>query len=193
MASLPYLLQSLTPESKRSITLADGTGTAIIPGVVVSEDHADEVAVSRHPVDTGAPIADHAYRLPASVVCTFGWGSQSSSINSLLSGSPLRGRRTSAEVYQQFLDWMAARKILSLSTGKRLYPAVLITGLKTSSTVDTENALVLEITFEEVLLVSPSETTLEAAAQKSPQKTASPTSGGNRNGSPTPFSAAGMA
>lgn len=188
-------LDPLYEGASRSIALSDGTGTAIIPDVVISEDHADEVAVTKHPVDTGAPVSDHAYKLPAEVTCTFAWSASASLVNTLLQESSLRGYKSTGEVYRQFREWMDARKLLSLSTGKRSYPSVLITGLKTTTTADSENLLVLEITFEEVTLVSVSTTTLDEAVQMNAKKTASPTSAGTRQGASTGWdkAAAGMA
>lgn len=65
-------LEALLLGTKRSIepTNLEGqvTGEAIIPDVTIAETHSDEVVVTTHPVDTGAQIADHAYRQPASVI-----------------------------------------------------------------------------------------------------------------------------
>ena len=49
MPSLPYSLEALLLGRKREFA-------GIIPDVVVSEEHENEVVVTRHPVDTGANV-----------------------------------------------------------------------------------------------------------------------------------------
>ena len=89
MPSLPYSLEALLLGRSRGITPEEGD--AIIPDVVISETHDDDVTVTQHPVDTGAPIADHAFVQPAIVTCVFGWSDSSRLINSALDGSILKG------------------------------------------------------------------------------------------------------
>ena len=85
MPSLPYSLEALLLGRSRGITPEEGD--AIIPDVVISETHDDDVTVTQHPVDTGAPISDHAFVQPAIVTCVFGWSDSSRLINSALDGS----------------------------------------------------------------------------------------------------------
>lgn len=176
--SLPYSVEALLLGRKRQISSSGEDAVAIIPDVVISEEHDDEVVVTRHPVDHGAAIADHAYKNPASLTVLFGWSDSSRLLNSALSGSILKGVSTTKEVYEQLLKLMNARELLSVSTGKRQYTNMLITRLKTTSTAETESCLMCEITFEEVILVQTAETTLSALSQKSPEKTASVTNMG---------------
>ena len=75
---------------------------------------------------------------------------------------------------------MKARQPFSLQTGKRKYESVLITALRTSSTVETENSLIIDITFEEVRLAKAKTVTLAKKLQKNPQNTASVAEGGQR-------------
>lgn len=150
MPSLPYSIEALVLGVKRQVTSLE-TGDAIIPDVVVSEMHEDEVVVTEHPVDFGANIADHAYVKPATVVCTFGWSDSSMLINSVLSGSILRGVAQISDVYEAFLTLMRKRVPLSLSTGKRSYDCVIITKVREVTNVDTEAALKLEVHFREVI------------------------------------------
>ena len=57
---------------------------------------------------------------------------------------------------------------------------MLITKLSTSSTADTESALICDITFEEVIIVSAQSTNLSEDVQQNPERTASPSNGGQR-------------
>ncbi len=183
MASLPYSLEALLLGRSRSIEPIEG-GDAIVPDVTISEVHDDEVTVTQHPVDTGASISDHAIVQPASVTCVFGWSDSSRALNSALDGSILRGMQTSKDVYDRLVELKNQRALLRLSTGKRKYPSVVITKLKVSTTVDTESAAVIEVTFQEVFLVEAKTVSLAAIRQKNPRKTASKTSGGSRSAVP---------
>lgn len=175
-SGLPYAVEALLLGRKRQISTQGGL--TIIPDVVVSEEHDDEVVVTRHPVDTGAAIADHAYKNPSVLTCVFAWSDSSRLLNSSLSGSILKGVTTTKEVYEKLLEVMENRELLSVSTGKRQYSNMLITRLRTSSTVDSESSLSVEITFEEIVFASLAETTLSAALQADPAATASTQNGG---------------
>lgn len=202
-----YALEALLLGRKRVIEGSGSRSIAIIPDVVISEEHNDEVTVTRHPVDMGAQIADHAFKNPAVLTCSFGWSDSSTLMNSIslrsltdsissgawkdslsslkdsiTSGSFLKGVSSTKEVYERLLEIMEARELLSVSTGKRAYSNMLITRLQTSSTAETENALVCEITFEEVNLVTISETVLKSGVQAYPEVTASANNRGLVNG-----------
>lgn len=179
--ALPYSLEAYLQGRERSILVIDD-GEEIIPDVVITEEHDDEVTLTRHPVDRGAAIADHAYIQPATVTVIFAWSDSSRLINSVMNGSILKGLMTTRQVYEKMQEIMRARKLLKLSTGKRKYDNVIITKMSTTSSADTESSLILEITFEEVNLVSVAETTLAAVKQKDASLTASPTNGGTRTG-----------
>lgn len=143
----------------------------IIPNVVISELHDDRVQVTSHPVDYGANIADHAYVEPPTIHCVFGWSDSSSRVNTE-AGTGLRGVDTPDEIYKALLSVMNHRWLLGLSTGKRKYRNCIITELKTTTTSETENSLVLECSFQQVNLVSTQRTTLKAALQENPWETA---------------------
>lgn len=178
MPSLPYSLEALLLGRKREFA-------GIIPDVIISEEHENEVIVTRHPVDTGANVADNAYCLPAVINCQFGWSDSSRLLNSILDFSIFKGLTTTKDVYEKLLELQAKREPFALSTGKKQYPAVIITKLKTTSTVDTESALVVDITFEEIRFAKTKEVTLQEAQQKNPQQTASVNQGGNKTSSLT--------
>lgn len=167
-------LQALIFGRKRSIETKtlDGalSGEAIIPDVIISEMHTDEVVVTQHPVDVGAQVTDHAYRQPATVICTFGWSESSRTINSLFDGSFFRGAQTIDDIYKLLLKLKDERQPLKLSTGKRTYDTVIITKIQTSTTADTETSAIIEVTFQELILAR-SKTVYLASIQKDPSKT----------------------
>ena len=178
--SAPYSIEALTLGRKRSITASGSDAIAIIPDVVISEEHDDEVTVTRHPVDHGAPISDHAFKNPAVLSVRFGWSDSSRLLNSVLDQSILRGFLSTEDVYKQLLKLMDDRELLTVSAGKRIYQNMIITKLSTSSTAETESALICDITFEEVIIVSAQSTVLVPDVQKNPAQTASPVNGGQR-------------
>ena len=171
LTSLPGTIEAIFLERKRAI---QSPSRLIIPDVIISEMHSDTVTVTRHPVDTGASIADHAYREPAHLVCEFGWSDSStlmtSAVAALTSGFS-KGLVTIKEIYEDLRQMMNDRELLTVSTGKRQYENMLITGLKTTSSVDTESCLIAEITFDEVLLVDVQVKQLADIDQKLPAKT----------------------
>lgn len=91
MPSLPYSLEALLLDRKREFA-------GIIPDVVVSEEHENEVVVTRHPVDTGANVSDHAYQMPTVINCQFGWSDSSRLLNSILDFSIFKGLTTTKDV-----------------------------------------------------------------------------------------------
>ena len=179
MPSLPYSLESLLLGRSRSIEEMSG-GEAIIPDVVISESHTDTVMVTSHPVDTGADISDHAVVEASVVTCTFAWSDSSRLINSALDRSILQGLETTKDVYQKLLELKDARHPLRVSTGKRTYENMIITSLSTTSTVDTESAAIIEITFQEIFMAQAQTVSLSALKQKNAGKTASKSRGGSR-------------
>ena len=166
MSALPYTIEAHVLGLKRQISTE--AGDAIIPDVTIEEMHTDEVVVTKHPVDFGAQISDHAYKNPAQVICTFGWSDSSRLINSLISGSILQGVTNVRDVYDRFLELMKKREVLTLSTGKRSYDAVIITKISTRTTADTESALILNVTFTEIIRVAAQVVSLSQA--KNPSK-----------------------
>ena len=155
-------------------------GDSIIPDVVISEMHSDQVTVTNHPVDTGADLSDHAIIQPTTVTCTFAWSDSSRAINSALDGSILQGMETTKDVYEKLLALMRARQPLRLSTGKRAYENVIITALKTTSSVETESAAIIEITFQEVFMAQAQTVSLSRLKQKNAGRTGGKTNRGSQ-------------
>lgn len=105
--------------------------------VVISEEHESEMEIAEHPVEKGAKISDHAWRLPYRVTLE----------------SAIAGERGVAS-FQQLLDVQAAAEPFSLVTGLKVYQNMLIKRL--TATRDRENARVLkfEAELQEVVIVN---------------------------------------
>src|SRR4029077_19725214 len=49
----------------------------IIPDVTIEESHSDRLTVTQHPVASGSQIADHAYKMPATITMRVGFSNSS--------------------------------------------------------------------------------------------------------------------
>lgn len=72
------------------------------------------------------------------------------------------------------------RQQLKLSTGKRVYDNVIITKIQTTTTVDTENAAIIEVTFQEILLAT-TRTVALASIQQDISRTGGVVDQGNKS------------
>lgn len=71
-----------------NIVLPDGsTLPDIIPQVVEEERHQDNLELTQHPIDQGAAVSDHAYKIPPSVILRLGWSDSPSAPGGIVSAS----------------------------------------------------------------------------------------------------------
>lgn len=154
--------------------------------VTLEEVHHDEMEITDHPVERGAPITDHAYKRPAEVIIRAGWsnspgstsllGSLASAVTGTIGGiqSLLTGNSQSQvkEIYERFLALQSSRQPFDVYTGKRVYNDMLIKSLSTPTNRTTENSLVLTVLLRQIIMVSAVTTGGSVAsapdAQKSP-------------------------
>lgn len=178
--ALPATIEALLLRNSRSITPQGGD--AIIPDVVVFEQHEDEMVVTEHPVERGAPISDHAYKKPETLSVRFGWSDSSTLLNQAVSLSLLSGLNSITDVYEKLLEEMEKGTLFDVSTGKRRYTDMIITSLQVKTEEETETSLIVDITFQKVRLVIVTETdgATSADVQAQPQDTASPKSLGDQ-------------
>lgn len=156
----------------------------IIPNVVLEEIQIDEIQITEHPVETGAPISDHAFRRPSELVMKVGW-SNSSPLSVL--GIPIPGvsrglasavtsfgeKDYVTEAYERLQEILSARETISITTGKRVYRNMLLQSLAVTTDEKTENTLMTVARFREVIIVnSASRTVPPAAEQAAPERTA---------------------
>jgi hypothetical protein len=157
-ATVPY---ALIGSPQRAI------GT-LIPEIVTREIHTDETVITEHPVETGAPISDHAYIKPAKLEmqCRF-------------SNSTAQSEGFVQYVYQEFLALRAQLTPFDVMTGKRSYSNMLIEGLVVNTDEFTEYMLDIRVYLKEVILTdvmassTPSMMNSQASNQADPQQTAS--------------------
>lgn len=146
----------ITPSSRAIATL--------IPHVVMEEHHRDGLIVTHHPVEKGSAITDHAFKSPAEVEMRCGW-----------SNSTAGSEGFARQVYQKLLALQAKRQPFTLSTGKRRYTNMLLTDLGIVTDPRSENVLLVNARFQEIIIVSTQTTNTGSAGaggnQASPENT----------------------
>lgn len=153
----------------------------IVAQVTIEESHNDELIVTEHPVENGAPITDHAYKKPSDVTIRVGWSNSSipSLVNSVENffsvflGNEFTGLSYSQEAYQKILELQAKREPFDLVTGKRSYQNMIIRSCSTTTDKETENSFIATLVCREVLIVNTQVVSITPRdVHKTPQATA---------------------
>lgn len=197
----------IDPETGLLETNPDGSPITkqLTAQVTIEEDHEDEVFITEHPVEQGATISDHAFKLPARLRLSLGWSNSPSPKNTglffipgnilsgltatkaLFSSSPSSVRST----YEAILALQESRIPITVFTGKRTYDNMLIRRVRTVTKKETENALFVEMDVQQIIIV---QTQVVLAppmeVQKTPQKTAATTNKGTPQPKPVPVQSA---
>ena len=149
----------------------------IFPNVTIEEQHSDELEITRHPVEQGSPITDHAFKRPMRLLMVVGWSNSSALLNFVNGSGDVK------DIYQQLLTLQSSLQPFSITTGKRKYTDMLMRSIRETTSKETENSLIVEIEFEQVILVTTSTSTTllpPVAQQADPSKTASPVNNGTQ-------------
>jgi hypothetical protein len=173
--------------------------------VAILEDHHDELEVTKHPVQTGATIADHAFKLPSRLSMQIGWSTSSTLASRAPSLLGLAGNAINPldiaslfssggsdyfirGIYQRFQTLQTQRTLVTIWTGKRIYNNMILTSLGERTSSATEHCLILMLTFEEIILTKVSTTSVPTNpnAQALPQDTTPPTDQGPVAPAPAP-------
>jgi hypothetical protein len=151
----------------------------IVPDVTVEEHHVDELAVTEHPVEQGAAIADHAYKRPVACTIRAGWSNSSVAAG----GDP----NYVQEIYQLLIALQASREPFDIITTKRLYQNMLLTRLQTDTDRKTANSMIIVAECREVIIVTTQTVTVPPAAnQQNPQLNSASTNTGSQTLQPAP-------
>jgi len=147
----------------------------IVAQVTISEQASDDIQITEHPVEQGAPIADHAFKRPAVVTITAGWTRQYAWDLSAETG-----------MYGLLLSWQAALLPFDVITGKRSYTNMLIERLQVMTDNHSEYALMATITCRQVIIVSTATTNVPGMSssgndQTNPSQTAPTQNGGTKS------------
>lgn len=161
--------------------LLSGRGRTIMglfADVTVEEKHKDELKITEHPTEVGAPINDHAYKEAPEVSMKVGWSESAGKLNGLVGDSFLSGNTSLNIVYQALIQLQESAVPLVISTGKRLYTNMLIKSLGCTTDLQNENVLMIDLTFKKINLVQTSETEVLVENQANPAETSGVSDGG---------------
>jgi hypothetical protein len=142
----------------------DGTAApdrVIQADAVVEESHHDELMMTDHPVEQGATITDHAYKMPAELTLTYGWSG--SHVSAIGNSDYLR------DLYRRLFQLQIDRTLFSVDTGKRTYQDMLMKSLSLTNDERTENVIVVKMVCRQILLAK---TTTASVANNNVQRNA---------------------
>ena len=134
--------------------------TAILPqnqtfyafDAVLSLGHEQEMELTRHPVQSGSSITDHAYIQPARLTLDVG---MSDAIDSYEQPDTWSGSTSkSVSAYQTMLSLQRSRIPLSLTTRLRNYSNMLVVSITPNDTSKTFAGLRMTVVFEQIILAS---------------------------------------
>jgi len=114
----------------------------ITADITIEEQERDELTITEHPVEQGAPIADHAFKRPSEVTIRAAWTAQKHTLGSVYGA------------YNTLLSWQAALNPFQLFTGKRVYNDMLISSIAVTTDQSTEYVLMATITCRQIIRVS---------------------------------------
>jgi hypothetical protein len=150
----------------------------MIPDCAIEEHHSDRLMITRHPVEKGAEITDHAYAEPPTVTLRWAWS------------EALKGEGWARQIYEMILTLQKQRVVFTLMTGKRIYKDMLLEVIEETTDRTSEYGLYVELTCRQILVVSTQSTNLPpsenqavpaqtSAMQDAGRQTAVPDTSGN--------------
>ena len=151
-------------------------GLVITADVTETEEGHDELFVTENPVETGAPVADHAYKRPPELILRVGFSNSSQQA----AGDPTYASGT----YNTLLMMQADRWPMTVYTGKRVWPNMLLVAITQRTDQASEWALVdLELRFRNVILVNTQQfsVTSNPSNQANPESTQPTQNAGAKN------------
>ena len=135
--------------------------------ITITESATDKLTVTKHPVQQGASIVDHAYKEPSEL-----------NIN-IIAGA---GLKTLEELYQDFLKLQSDRVLFDCVTGKRSYKNMLLVSIGQTTDKTSENVLSLQLSLLEIITVQVTPTTVPARSRQSnPAKTGATEKAGKKS------------
>ncbi|MEZ2410560.1 phage baseplate protein [Bosea sp. RCC_152_1] len=142
----------------------------MVPDVMVREAGRDTLITTDHPVESGAAISDHAFKMPAEIEMIVGWSDSTGGYTGY-----------SDEAYQMLLAIQARRQPIEVSTGRRNYQNMLPVGIQETRDESTANVLMCSLRLREIIIVNTQTTTAPKSAQANPAKTGSTTDVGQQS------------
>lgn len=141
----------------------------LVPDAVIEETSRDQLVITSHPVESGAAISDHAFKMPAQVEMRCGWSDSSGGY-----------RGYSRQMYAALQVLQDIRQPFTVFTGKRAYSNMLVASIEVTTTEQTENALFATVGLQQVIIANTTTTSAPNSAMASAPKTASVAEGGTK-------------
>lgn len=154
----------------------------IVVQATLSESYEDALKITTHPVESGpygkSAISDHAFKQPLTLTMKCGWSN--ASYEALLGAQAMdvaNGKAAADDfataVYSQLLSLQESREPIEVVSSRRRYSSMLIEKLSVEHSRETSGAVVVAVTFREVIVVQTRSTSLPPYAhQKEKDKTA---------------------
>jgi hypothetical protein len=162
---------------------------AIVPDCAEVEEPEDLLTITTHPVQRGANISDHAYKEPATIKLRWAWSNSAPANTGGYGLGTLTGFTGAPDyviqIYEQLQALQVSGATFALSTGKRLYPAMLISRLAPITNYESEFSLPCDIECREVIIVDTQMASIPAADQAVPQQSNAVANQGAQQAQPT--------
>jgi hypothetical protein len=173
-----------------SSNTSTGSPTTFFFDAVQRVDHNEEVVITKHPVQSGAALTDHAFSLPAQVTLEVGF---SDAMDSYQSGQYSGGSSKSVTAYQTFQQIKDLHLPCTLATRLAQYTNMMIVQLRAPESRENFASTMMTIRLEQIILGSVSSSTQSTRNQQTgntnagPLSTTAPSSGtsGLNNGDGT--------
>lgn len=149
--TLPLQLFSIGPN--RSFGAIKSLGINSITGyVILSESSVDKITITKQPVQQGASIGDHAFKEPNSV-----------SMQMLFSDNLTQNLNA---IYISLLTLQSTFVPFNVITPKRTYYGMLLAAIGLTTDKKTESILAINATFEKIIIVPVTTTTVPRSQLK---------------------------
>lgn len=137
----------------------------IFPDVMIEEVGRHELEITHHPVEHGAPIADHAYKRPIEVSMRVGWSNAGHSPTWI------------DDVFSALRSLQDALAPFSVFTPRAMYERMLFASLiLTVNEQSSDNSLMVQALFRRIIIVG-TQAIQATAPVKAPSESAKPKTG----------------
>lgn len=194
-----------------------GPAQPLVAHATLEEIHRDDLEITEHPVELGAPVADHAFVRPAEVIIRCAWSDGPRSSPGLMGAAlgiagvrvPVVGKALGAiatvtaaqsllsgngpgqarAIYGQLIELQRARIPFDVYTGKRVYRNMLFKSLGVTTDAEHENSLLVTAVCKQVIIVSTTtvKVPVNASAQGDPERTSPVSNLGLKQLTPAPL------
>lgn len=172
------------------ITLVPKTIGPVKIGCTFEEAHQDELQITEHPVEKGAQINDHAFKLQPEVTIQCGWSNADfaaliGTLESIFTGGGLPTHDYVSTVYSQLIALQETRQPFDVVTSTRMYHDMLFKSLRVVKDQKTGEALSVTATLKQIRIVQTQVTTLPTKGdQADPKATAETQNTGTKAAKP---------